>query len=42
MTTDMVTLKHTMEPREAFDVLTSTPGTGSPPPWTTTATSSAS
>ncbi len=24
MTTDMVTLKHTMEPREAFDVLSST------------------
>ena len=24
MTTDMVTLKHTMEPREAFDVLAST------------------
>ena len=35
MTTDMVTLKHTMEPREAFDVLASSRHRLAPP-WTTT------
>ena len=41
MTTDMVTLKATMEPREAFDVLAST-RPGWRPPSTTTAPWSAS